>query len=79
MFCAFTIKAQANLVLNGSFELNTATLCYEDLYPPTDYNNTINFSSSYGYAIALLKDSCLKCNPLLTGEVGLKKDIGLLH
>ena len=62
VFCAFTTKAQ-NIILNGSFEINTSTLCFENLYTTTDYNNTVNFSSSYGYAIALFKDSCLKCNP----------------
>ena len=47
MFCAFTIKAQQNLVLNGSFENNTATSHIFNL-SNTLYNYTIAASSSFG-------------------------------
>ncbi len=62
MCCAFTTKAQ-NIILNGSFELNTVSGCYEFLYTQSDYNNTVSYSTSYGYAIMLHKDSCLRCSP----------------
>ncbi len=45
--CALNIKAQANLVLNGSFELNTATQCINNLDAKIDYDNTISFSKHF--------------------------------
>jgi len=59
--CTFLMKAQQNLILNGSFELNNATDCFEELYTQSDYNATVSFSTSFGYAIVLMQDSCLRC------------------
>ena len=63
--CAFTIKAQANLVLNGSFEFNTATACYSPFNNNNEYNNTIVYSKSYGddYTVGVFKLPCLACSP----------------
>lgn len=54
-------NAQNNIILNGSFELNNATDCFEELYTQSDYNATVSFSTSFGYAIVLMQDSCLRC------------------
>ena len=67
MFCAFTSKAQ-NIILNGSFEINNMTQCYEDLHswtssPFNNYDSIIPYSSSYGAAIVIMKGSCERCNP----------------
>jgi hypothetical protein len=61
LFCAFTAKAQ-NLILNGSFELNNLTQCYDDL-TSIYWNNTVDYTTSFGYTIVLHKDSCLRCSP----------------
>ena len=65
MFCAFTIKAQQNLILNGSFELNSTIQCQTELSFPYDYNNTILYSNHFGnpFTIDIIKDSCLTCLP----------------
>ena len=62
--CAFTIKAQPNLVLNGSFELNTAAQCWEGL-PIPDYNTTILYSHHFGdnYTTTLFRLPCLAYSP----------------
>jgi hypothetical protein len=67
MFYAFTSMAQ-NLILNGSFEINNMTQCYEDLHswtssPFNNYDSIIPYSSSYGAAIVIMKGSCERCNP----------------
>ena len=76
--CALTAKAQVNLVLNGSFELNnplifidTATgvvsgdSCYHDMITKIDYENVILYSYHFGNesTTLLVKDSCLVCFP----------------
>ena len=50
MFCAFTTKSQ-NLILNGSFENNTATTTILNL-SNIQYNTTIASSSSFGQGSA---------------------------
>ena len=64
LFCSFSIKAQQNLVLNGSFELNSATQCWTGL-PISDYNATIQFSHHFGdeYTTTLFSLPCLACSP----------------
>jgi hypothetical protein len=65
LFCyAFTIKAQQNLVLNGSFELNNAFYCWTGL-PISDYNTTILYSHHFGdnYTTTLFRLPCLACSP----------------
>jgi len=48
LFCAFTIKAQQNLVLNGSFVLNNITQCWIGFNNSIDYNNTLFYSNYFG-------------------------------
>jgi hypothetical protein len=47
VFCAFTIKAQQNLVLNGSFENNISTTTILNL-SNLQYDATVAFSTSFG-------------------------------
>jgi len=64
-FCAFITKAQ-NLILNGSFEQNNATiLCWDDIDDNMEYNNLIHYSTSFGddYTTALFSLPCLVCSP----------------
>ncbi len=63
--CAFNTKAQQNLVLNGSFELNSASQCVSDLDSKVDYDNTVSFSKHFGdkYTTALFKPPCWVCSP----------------
>ncbi len=60
MFCAFIAKAQ-NLILNGSFEINTPS----STYPCTGFNssNVIYVTLFDGLDVGLMKDSCLMCSP----------------
>jgi hypothetical protein len=60
MFCAFTIKAQPNLILNGSFEDNIITTCYMDTYP-NDFNDSVANITSFGSNLGMLNDSCPGC------------------
>jgi len=75
MFCfAFTIKAQQNLVLNGSFENNNPVVidstgaidtifgCWSNLMK-IEYESVILYSYYFGdeSMTALMKDSCLWC------------------
>ena len=87
MFCAFTIKAQTNLVKNGSFELNTPpppdsitgmSNCWVDTGNKIDYENIISFSYHFGddYTISLFKLPCLICFPPATWG-GYCKEWGL--
>ncbi|MBC8510922.1 MAG: hypothetical protein H8D33_04585 [Cryomorphaceae bacterium] len=80
--CAFTIKAQQNLVLNGSFENNTPPTdslnninCWIGLETKIDYENTIHYSYHFGddYTISLFKLPCLICFPPVTWG-GIAKD-----
>mgnify|MGYP002837795469 CR=1 FL=1 len=86
--CALTAKAQVNLVLNGSFELNnplifidTATgvvsgdSCYHDMITKIDYENVILYSYHFGNesTTLLVKDSCLVCFPSVYWGGGAQK------
>jgi hypothetical protein len=63
--CAFTIKAQVNLVKNGSFELNNATFFWNDIDDNIEYANTVFYSNSFGddYTTSILKIPFLACSP----------------
>ena len=65
LLCALTIKAQSNLVLNGSFELNNSSSFWNDINDNTEYNNTILYSTSYGdkHTTAILNIPFLACSP----------------
>jgi len=66
LFCyVFTTKAQPNLILNGSFELNNSTICHHAFYFANEYNNTFQYSIHYGdiNTIVLIKGSCFSCSP----------------
>ena len=70
LLCAFTIKAQSNLVLNGSFELNSVIPGTDNL-TITNYNNNILYSNHFGdeYTTSLWKLPMLTCSPpVLWGE-----------
>jgi hypothetical protein len=62
MFCAFTIKAQQNLVLNGSFEQITLNYCFDyfNSMSTSTVTSVTNYSGSFTY---IHRDSCLTCNP----------------
>jgi hypothetical protein len=62
--CSFVANAQPNLILNGSFELNTAAQCWEEL-PIPDYNTTILYSHHFGdeYTTSFWELPCLVCVP----------------
>ena len=60
VLCAFTIKAQQNMIINGSFELNTETQCYNSMNQST-WNATVNYTTSFGSQVQIMKDSCAVC------------------
>jgi len=74
LFCAFSVKAQQNLVLNGSFELNSATQCADELDTKVEYDNTVSSSTHFGdkYTTYLLNGSCLVCSPPVSWGGGSK-------
>ena len=63
--CAFSIKAQQNLVLNGSFELNNSTSCFNPMDDNIEYNNTLFYSKSFGddYSTGIASLPCWVCSP----------------
>jgi hypothetical protein len=66
LFCyVFTAKAQQNLVLNGSFELNSATSCFNSMDDNIEYNNTLSYSKSFGddYSTGITSLPCWVCSP----------------
>ena len=65
LFCAFSVKAQQNLVLNGSFELNNATSCFNPMDDNIEYNNTLFYSKSFGddYSTGIASLPCWVCSP----------------
>ncbi len=73
MCCACNLQAQ-NLVLNGSFELNTAIYCIHDL-PKKSYENTVQHSMCFGdnSTLSLINDSCLTCSPPVYWGGGAKE------
>ena len=58
---AFTIKAQNNLVINGSFEQNSITSSCFEAMNAFAWNSTVDYSTSFAGMIALVKDSCPRC------------------
>ena len=74
VFCAFTTKAQ-NLVLNGSFELNNSTECFNEFIFINEYNTTLQYSIDYGnsFTLDLIKGSCLMCLPSIYWGGGAKE------
>ncbi len=61
LFLCFGLTANSqNLILNGSFELNTESQCYHAMNT-NSWNNTMLYSVAYGTQIALIKDSCVTC------------------
>lgn len=77
LFCyALVIKAQPNLILNGSFEINSPT----SSFPCTNLStgNVLYVTLFDGLDIGLMKDSCLMCNPPVYWG-GQLKGIGLLR
>ena len=73
MFCAFPTKAQ-NLILNGSFELNNATNCTEELQY-YEWNSKVQYSTAYGDFSVLMKDSCERCSSQTFFGGGCKMEI----
>ena len=65
LFCALTIKAQVNLVKNGSFELNNSTSCSNELPNQIQYNTSILYSNHFGDegTIAAFSFPCSVCSP----------------
>jgi hypothetical protein len=72
LICALNLKAQQNLVLNGSFELNNSPTFCNDIDDNVDYNNLILYSTSFGdkFTSGIFKLPCLVCSPpvLFGGE-----------
>ena len=78
--CAFSVKAQPNLILNGSFELNNATQCLNDL-DSIDYDNSISFSKHFGdeFTTSIISAPCLVCSPpVLWGGMATEGDWALI-
>ncbi len=65
LFYALSLKAQVNLVLNGSFELNNATSCFNPMDDNIEYNSTIFYSKSFGddYSTGIASLPCWVCSP----------------
>ena len=63
--CSFVAKAQQNLILNGSFELNNSTDDLTEFYNINEYDNTVHYSIEYGdnNTLSLIKNSVLTCLP----------------
>ena len=57
---SLAVKAQQNLILNGSFESNTETQCYHFINSIA-WNNTVDFTNSYKSSIGFINDSCITC------------------
>jgi hypothetical protein len=64
---AFTIKAQQNLVLNGSFELNSVASCSNSFSDNLIYSNYVSYSESFGveHSSGLYHLPCWVCSPSL--------------
>ena len=75
LFCAFSVKGQQNLVLNGSFELNSASFFWNDMDDNIEYNNTIFYSKSFGdnFTTSILKIPLLACSPSVLWGGGAKE------
>ena len=73
--CALNLKAQVNLVLNGSFELNSAAFFWNDMDDNIEYTNTIFYSKSFGddFTTSILKIPFLACSPSVLWGGGAKE------
>jgi hypothetical protein len=80
--CAFSVKAQQNLVLNGSFELNnpifdssSSSSCFIELHLKSEYDNTILYSNHFGddHTTPLYELPCLMCLPPVSWGGGEQK------
>ena len=69
--CAFTTKAQQNLILNGSFEINNP----KSTYPCIDFKDgNVQYVTNYGGTVLpFIKDSCLGCSPPVFWGGGAKE------
>jgi hypothetical protein len=68
LFCyVFTAKAQQNLVLNGSFELNSVASCTNSFSDNLIYSNYVSYSESFGveHSSGLYHLPCWVCSPSL--------------
>jgi hypothetical protein len=65
LFYAFSVKAQQNLVLNGSFELNSLSSCTNSFSNNLIYNNFVSYSESFGveHSSGLYNLPCWVCFP----------------
>ena len=72
LFCAFSVKAQQNLVLNGSFEFYDPIIdsifgldCYNAFGYNSEYNNALIHSNSFGddNTTGIVTLPCLVCIP----------------
>lgn len=70
--CAFSVKAQQNLVLNGSFEFYDPIIdsiqgldCYNAFGYNSEYNNALIHSNSFGdeNTTGIVTLPCLVCSP----------------
>ena len=75
LFCAFSIKAQ-NLILNGSFEMNNSTDCYDVISSWIAGGTGIDYGVCFGNKVEIHRDSCVKCIPTIFWGGGHKKEIG---
>ncbi len=66
LFVCFGLTASSqNLILNGSFELNNSTVCYNAMDDNIEYNNTLSYSKSFGddYTTVNFRLPCWACSP----------------
>ncbi len=75
LVCALQLKAQTNLILNGSFELNNATSCFNPIDDNIEYNNTLFHSKSFGdnYTTGIASLPCWVCSPPVLWGGGAKE------
>ena len=88
LFCAFSVKAQQNLILNGSFglfnlivdSLGTSPTCQNDLVSKADYDNTVLNSNHFGdeNTITFWELPCLVCLPQVLWGGGAKEGTRVL-
>jgi hypothetical protein len=79
--CSFVAKAQPNLILNGSFELNNSTECFNEFIFINEYNTTLQYSIDYGSntSLVLMKGSCLVCSPPVYWGGGVQEGNHMLY
>jgi len=64
LISSLSVNAQ-NLILNGSFEMNSAANCLEELFLKIDYDNTVMYSNHFGdeNTTGIYSLPCLVCSP----------------